>query len=171
MLAALNLANLVPMLAALRSETTAAPFQRGWVQMQETADFLRDHARPGERFISTSDFRQISYLSGVPSLPLGAKRIESCSFQADDFDLWRDAGVAFAIISTDHVRSCFHHVLTSEYLKNRGFKRVMRNPMYQVFYKPLSGSRASGIANRAKGGASHESMARPISKPSSTTIK
>ncbi|NQT36755.1 MAG: hypothetical protein HQ581_04655, partial [Planctomycetes bacterium] len=124
-----------------------------WRPTHETGEYLRRHAGPGERFISSRHERVLSYFSGVYSIPLGGERVFA-PYEEKDFNRWLDGGVRFVVIMTDLSRTYYANVLTYEYLDGRkDFEIVHENRRYRIYeYVP---GRADDVRIASRAADSH----------------
>ena len=152
--AVLFLAMQIPKVYAIPRQFLAAhypaKYQLRWEPTHGAAEFLRENAGPGDRFISSRHERLLSYFSGVPSIPLGGRRVIS-PYKPEDFRDWLQQGVRFAVIVRDRTRTYYQDVLTLDFLDRReDFQVVFENRKYRVYrYQPPAGADAQITAARS----------------------
>jgi len=101
--------------------------------LRQTAEVLAQHARPGEKFISSGYQRELSYLSRMPSVPVPVRPLDAQPFQAEDFHRWRAGGVSFAVVVGDNPEPRYGRVLREDALLQSGFRLVTRRGIFQIY--------------------------------------
>ena len=123
--------------------------------LRQATVYLRDAAQPGQKFISTSQARVLSYLSQVPSIPV--RNCRGNHFRNGDFDRWFEQGVVFAVVVRDEDRSYPLDVPTREFIKHKKFERVFETEGYCIYrMRGLSGRPAPQKAKTCDGRADVE---------------
>jgi hypothetical protein len=104
----------------------------GWPSMLEAARFLAEHAPVDERFVSSADGRQLSYLSQLPFLELAKSLTRSTPSEATALTALAEEGVSILVFGPGEAPP-YYQVLEDAAQKNGAFHVVFENSRYRVY--------------------------------------
>ena len=109
----------------------------------EVAHFLREHVEEGDRFLSSAFRRNLSYRSGVPSLPVAKRRYANAE---EEYAYWQDEGVRYYLIfDKDFCRHrhymqmyCHPDMMNDEFFQKKGLGVVFQTKGCRVYADPTA---------------------------------
>lgn len=105
---------------------------------KDVAGFLRANAQEGDRFLSSAFHRNLSYRSGVWSLPVAKRRHENAG---EEFDYWKTRQVRFFVVFDKefcrhrHYMQMYWHydMMNDEFLQSKGLHVVFQREGCRVY--------------------------------------
>lgn len=102
-----------------------------WQAMRQAASFLKQHGRTDERFLTTDNQRQLSYLSGMDPARLSSYQLDLSWPVREDYDHWLSKNTTF-VIKWYGMRPDAEELFDTV-CREKGFRTVYANQFCEIY--------------------------------------